>query len=67
MLISDYSLTERHARALLHLSSEDLQCDAAKTIYEQQLNVKQAEELVREMLNSKPVDVFPVIMMSLLR
>ena len=55
MLISDYSLTERHARALLHLSSEDLQCDAAKTIYEQQLNVKQSEELVREMLNSKPV------------
>lgn len=54
MLISDYSLTERHARALLHLSSEDMQCIAAQTIYEQQLNVKQAEELIKEMLNSKP-------------
>lgn len=53
MLISDYALTERHARALLHLTSEELQCLAAKTIYEQQLNVKQTEELVKEMLNSK--------------
>lgn len=53
MLISDYALTERHARALLHLTSEEMQCLAAKTIYEQQLNVKQTEELVKEMLNSK--------------
>ena len=53
MLISDYALTERHARALLHLTTEEMQCLAAKTIYEQQLNVKQAEELVKDMLNSK--------------
>lgn len=52
-LISDYALTERHARALLHLTSDELQCIAAKTIYEQQLNVKQSEELVKEMLNSR--------------
>lgn len=52
-LISDYSLTERHARALLHLTSEELQCTAARTIYEQQLNVKQSEELVKDMLNLK--------------
>lgn len=53
-LIADYSLTERHARALLHLTSEELQCSAAKTIYEQQLNVKQTEDLVRDMLNAQP-------------
>ncbi len=53
-LISDYALTERHARALLHLTSEELQCSAAKTIYEEQLNVRQAEELIKEMLNKKP-------------
>ena len=53
-LIADYSLTERHARALLHLTSEELQCTAAKTIYEQQLNVKQTEDLVRDMLNAQP-------------
>ena len=53
-LISDYSLTERHARALLHLTSEDLQCSAAQTIFDQQLNVKQSEELIKELLNSKP-------------
>lgn len=53
-LIADYSLTERHARALLHLTSEELQCTAAKTIYDQQLNVKQTEDLVRDMLNAQP-------------
>lgn len=53
-LISDYALSERHARALLHLSSEELQSAAIKTIYEQQLNVRQSEELVKDMLNSKP-------------
>ena len=55
MLISDYALTERHARALLHLTSEELQCIAAKTIYEQQLNVRQSEELVKDMLNALKV------------
>lgn len=49
-LILDYSLTERHARALLHLSTAEEQQTAAKTIFEQQLNVKQSEELIREML-----------------
>lgn len=49
-LITDYSLTERHARALLHLSTAGEQQAAAKTIFEQQLNVKQAEDLVKDML-----------------
>ncbi len=49
-LILDYSLTERHARALLHLSTAAEQQSAARTIFEQQLNVKQSEELVRDML-----------------
>lgn len=52
-IISDCALTERHARALLHLTSEEMQCTAARTIYEQQLNVKQSEELIKDMLCSK--------------
>ena len=37
----------------MHLTSEDLQCTAARTIFDQQLNVKQSEELIKELLNTK--------------
>lgn len=51
-LISDYDLTERHARALLHLSDEEDQLFAVKTIKEKRLNVSQTEDLVKKMLKS---------------
>lgn len=49
-LILEYSLSERHARALLHLTDEDSQLSAVKTINEKKLNVSEAEELIKRML-----------------
>ncbi len=51
-LITEYALSERHARALLHLSDEDSQLEAVRTINEQKLNVSQSEELVKKMLET---------------
>lgn len=51
-LIIDYSLSERHARALLHLTDEEAQLEAVRTINEKKLNVSQAEELIKKMLKS---------------
>ena len=53
-LITEYSLSERHARALLHLSDEESQILAVRTINEKKLNVSQTEELVKKMLKAPP-------------
>lgn len=52
-LIREYALSERHARALLHLSDEDSQIKAAKEICRKKLNVAQTEELIHSMLKSE--------------
>jgi len=52
-LITEYSLSERHARALLHLTDEESQLIAVRTINDQKLNVTQSEELIKKMLDSK--------------
>lgn len=44
--ISANDLTERHARALLKLDSEELQLKIIRTVMEKGLNVKKTEELV---------------------
>ena len=49
-LILEYSLSERHARALLHLTNEESQLSAVHTINEKSLNVKESEELIKKML-----------------
>lgn len=46
LLIREYGLTERHARAILSVSSEDEQERILKIIHDRQLNVKQTEELI---------------------
>ena len=51
-IIREYNLTERHARALLNLEQEK-QLAAVKTICENNLNVKQSEELIANMLKDK--------------
>ena len=51
-IIRDYSLSERHARALLNLD-QDKQLAAVKTICENNLNVRQTEELVSKLLKDK--------------
>lgn len=53
-LIHEFALTERHARALLHITDEDKQIEAVKIICEKRLNVQQTEELVKLMLAGKP-------------
>ena len=45
-ILSDNSLTERHARALLKLHDEQLQLRVLKLVCEKGLNVKKTEELV---------------------
>lgn len=51
-IIREYNLTERHARALLNLD-QDKQLAAVKTICENNLNVRQSEELVANLLKEK--------------
>lgn len=52
-IIKDHSLTERHARALLRLGSEDEQLKALEKITGRGLNVQQTDELIESMLESK--------------
>ena len=51
-LILEYSLSERHARALLHLTDEEAQLTAVREINEKKLNVSQTEEMIKKMLSS---------------
>lgn len=51
-IIREYNLTERHARALLNLD-QDKQLAAVKTICENNLNVRQTEDLVSKLLKDK--------------
>ncbi len=51
-IIREYALTERHARALLNLEPEK-QLIAVRTICENNLNVRQAEEMISGMLQEK--------------
>ncbi len=50
--IIDYNLSERHARALLHITGEEAQLGAAREIFDKKLNVEQAEDLVRDLLKA---------------
>lgn len=52
--LADGRITEGHARALLALDSPQAQTAALQTILTHQLNVRQAEELVRKMGGVKP-------------
>lgn len=50
--LMEKGLTERHARALLKLNSEDV-IDVLNKIIDKKLNVTQTEELIEEILNKK--------------
>ena len=53
--ISTEVLTERHLRALLKITDEDMQIEIINKIYDSNLNVKQTEELVNSYdLQKKP-------------
>ena len=49
-IISEHNLTERHARTLLKLPTENIQMKALKDICEKSMNVQQTEEYVETML-----------------
>ncbi len=52
-IIKDHSLTERHARALLRLETEEEQLSALEKITKKGLNVKQTEDLIESMIEAK--------------
>lgn len=53
-LISEYALTERHARAILQIPDEKTQLEAIDTIFKNKLNVAQSEEYITALLHPKP-------------
>ena len=53
--ISSGQISEGHGRALLSLATEKAQLAAFQTIVSHELNVRQAEELVRKLAGEKPV------------
>ena len=56
-LVGEGQLTERHARTLLKLESEEKQQSAAQIILEQNLNVKDTENLVNKMTQKNVTEV----------
>ena len=54
--IMEKNISERHARALIPLKDADLQIKMYKEVVERQLNVKQLEAQVQELLNPKEQD-----------
>ncbi len=52
-ILAEYGLTERHARALLRLSNEEQQIQAAKAIAAKGMNVREAEDFIENLLNSR--------------
>lgn len=53
-ILTEHSLTERHARALLRLPEEKQQLRILKIIVERGLNVAKTEELVEKLLKGTP-------------
>ena len=51
--IHEYDLTERHARAMLKLDSEEKQLQAAEIIHKRNLNVSASENLIESMLEKQ--------------
>lgn len=52
-LISEYSLTERHARAVLRLPNEALQCKALYTVIDKNYNVQMTDKLIDRLLEEE--------------
>ena len=63
-LLRQDALTAGHAKAILGLPGEDLQCQAASQVVAQQLNVRQTEALCRRLARppvEKPVVLRPAL------
>lgn len=57
-IIMEANLCERHARAFLRLSTEELQLAAATRVAELQMNVVSCEKMVQKMLENEPKKKF---------
>lgn len=55
-MISEYNLTERHARAVLRLPDEQLQCKALYTVIDKGYNVQMTDKLIDKMLEEREPD-----------
>lgn len=53
-LVRDFLLSERHARALLALSDEDLQMSVVKHIHKDNLSATDTEKLIEDILTKHP-------------
>lgn len=51
--ISEYGLTERHARALLKLADEEKQLEAVESVHSRDLNVEATERLIEGMMKKQ--------------
>lgn len=51
--ISEYGLTERHARALLKLANEEKQLEAVESVHSRDLNVEATERLIEGMMKKQ--------------
>lgn len=54
--VIELRLSQGHARALLPIENGDVQFELAEKIIEEQLNVRETEELVKKILEVKPLD-----------
>ena len=52
--IKEGKISNGHGRALLSISDNDIQFELAERIIEEELNVRQIEEIVKEYLNEMP-------------
>src|SRR5699024_9826459 len=52
--LMDKKITERHARALIKLKEEELQLNFYKKIIDQDLNVRETDEMIKQFLEKGP-------------
>ena len=53
-MIRDGGLTERHARAILRLPTEEVRCEVISKIVAQQWNVSRTEQYIEQILSIPP-------------
>ena len=61
IFVKEWKLSNGHARALLAIDDKDLQFETAEKIIDDELTVRQTEELVKSLLEPKPEKEMPKI------
>lgn len=55
-VLNEAELTERHARALLKLETEEQQLEVLKIVIDKGYSVRQTEEYIEKLLSNKPIE-----------